>query len=147
MLLQWNSQNHLRDFRAFQRQLDSMFRDLVPVATRPTPTRHESPAFNIADLGETYLVEAELPGVREDDLQIEAKANVLTVRGRRNVDAPEGYAGHRTERINLDFARSFEFESKLDLEKITARLSQGLLRIELAKQAAEQPRTITVQVA
>jgi HSP20 family protein len=148
MLLRWNPHDPWRDVRALQRQMDAVFADLLPGGRRAGyPATGSGPAFNVADLGDKYLVEAELPGVDEDALTIEATANSLTVKGKRSVTAPEGYAAHRTERNEAEFSRAFTFESKLDLEQVSARLDQGLLRIELGKQALEKPRTITLTTA
>ena len=143
MLLRWTntpSYNPWREIRALQRQMDDLFRDTLPQRGEPRPP------FNVSDLGDKYLVEGELPGVGQEDLQIDATVNTLTIKGQRSVAPPEGYSAHRQERSNLEFSRSFTFEDKLDLEKVAARLEHGLLRIELAKQAEVQPRTITVKV-
>lgn len=143
MLLRWTntpSYNPLREIRALQRQMDHVFRDLVPRES------YERPSFNVSDLGEAYVVEAELPGVAQEDLKIDATVNSLTIKGHRSVAGPEGYSTHRKERSSLEFSRAFTFEDKLDLEKVSAKLEHGMLRIELTKQAEVQPRTITVKV-
>lgn len=144
MLVRWTSNprmyNPWREIRALQRHMDDVFRDLVPRSSQG------GPAFNVSDLGEKYLVEAELPGVDHEDLSIDATVNSLTIKGKRNVAPPEGYAAHRQERSSLEFSRAFNFENKLDLEKVSAHLKNGLLRIELGKQELEMPRTINVKV-
>jgi HSP20 family protein len=145
MFLRWTSHDPWREFRALQRQMDQMVRELVPGAGGHGAVAHTGPAFNVSDLGQSYVIEAELPGVTHDDLRVDATASSLTIKGRRDVAPPEGYATHRSERSTLEFSRAFTFDSKLDLENVTAKLNDGMLRIEAAKQAMEQPRTITVK--
>ena len=143
MLVRWShprTYNPWRDLRALQRHMDDVFREHVPTSSSATP------AFNVADLGDKYLVEAELPGVTQEDLSIDATVNSLTIKGKRSVAPPQGYTPHRQERNSLEFSRAFSFENKLDLEKVAAHLNHGLLRIELTKQAADAPRTINVKV-
>lgn len=153
MLLRWNPTDYTafgRDMRAIQRQMDAVFADLLPLGRKRTPIRyrlHEGPSFNVAEQDDKYVVEAELPGVAHEDLQIDATGRELTVKGKRTVTAPEGYETLRSERAASEFSRTLRFEHKLDLEKVSARLQRGILRIELTKQAAEQPRAITVKVA
>lgn len=132
-----------RELRAIQRQMDEVFRGFVPDARRS----HSGygPAFNVYEEGSHYIVEAELPGVNKDDLNIEATGNSVTIRGKRAVKAPEGYSVHRRERGNLEFARTVSFEGKLDLEKISASLHDGVLRLELHKQPEAQPRQISIK--
>jgi len=144
MLVRWTSNprmyNPWREIRSLQRHMDDVFRGLVPASSS------SGPAFNVSDLGDKYLVEAELPGVSNEDLAIDATVNSLTIKGQRSVAPPEGYAAHRQERSTLEFSRAFTFENKLDLEKVAAKLTNGLLRIELTKQQLEMPRTINVKV-
>lgn len=146
MLVRWNAHDPWRELRAVQRQMDRVFADLMPGAGRRAhAAAYGGPAFNIHDVGDKYVLEAELPGIKTEDLSIDATANSLTIKGKRQIDVPEGYAAHRRERSDLEFSRAFTFESKLDLEKTTATLKHGMLRIELGKEELEKPRTITVK--
>jgi HSP20 family protein len=82
-----------------------------------------------------------------DDVNIEATETSLTLSGKRKTQAPEGYRVHRRERASLEFARAFEFPAKVDLEKVTATMKDGVLRIELAKQAQTRPRQISIKAS
>lgn len=146
MLLRWNAQYDpfLSDFRSLQRQMDHVFRELLPVREL-VPGRRV--AWRVTEEPERYVVTAALPGVSKDDLGIEATEHELTVKGKRSLAAPEGYRPLRRERNGLEFAETFAFETAIDLEKVEAKLDDGILRIALGKQAKARPRTIAVKPA
>lgn len=145
MLVRWNANYDpfLSDFRSLSRQMDRVFRDLLPV--RELAPRRST--WNVIDDGERYVVTASLPGMKKDELTIEATENELTIKGKRSLAAPEGYRAVRRERGELAFEESFSFETALDLEKVEAKLDNGMLRIELTKQAKARPRSIEIKAA
>jgi len=104
------------------------------------------PRLSLADAGESLLLKAEVPGVTEKDLQISIQKDVLTMSGERKQDAPEGYFVHRQERAPLKFARSFTLPCKVDPDKSTATLKDGVLTVTLTKAPEAQPRQIAVKV-
>ena len=112
---------------------------------RPTTRLSGSwPRANLYDAGTSLVALLEVPGLGEDDLEIEAHTGALTGTGTRRTDAPEGYRVHRTERRPGRFSRSFGLPCKVDLEKTKASLKNGLLTITLEKAAEAQPKKITV---
>lgn len=134
-----------REFRVLQRQMDDVFRGLLSSEPAAFQRPRHGPAFNVTEQADRYVIEAEVPGLRDEDISIEATTQSVTLRGKRPVIAPEGYSAHRQERGTLEFARSFSFESKLDLEHVKATLTDGVLHVELGKRAEAQPRQITIQ--
>jgi HSP20 family protein len=96
------------------------------------------------DTGSELMVRAELPGVKDEDLDITLDQGLLTLRGERKVDVPEGYAVHRQERGNLKFARSFTLPCKVDAERTTANLGNGVLTMVMPKAPEDQPRQIAI---
>jgi HSP20 family protein len=131
-----------QDLTHLQRQIDALFSDWV----RPQ-RRVAGPAFDVFDDGESYRLVADMPGLRAEDLEVEVTEDGLAVRGSRKVEVPEGYSVHRRERESVNLARSFTFPSKVDPEKVTATLQQGVLTITLAKRADTKPRSIAVHSA
>lgn len=141
-MLRWHSSyDPWREFRALQRQMDDVFRGLMPEGR---PQTSVGPAVNVIDTGDRYVLEAEVPGATQENLSIEATAQGITIKGKRDTGSLEGYATHRRERSSLEFARSFNFDGKIDLEKVTAKLNDGLLRVELHKAADAKPRQISI---
>lgn len=105
-------------------------------------------ALGSVDLHETdsaLRLTVDLPGVADEDLEITLKEEVLTLSGRRAVDAPEGYRPHLQERRPFSFTRSFALPSRVDAEKVKARLDAGVLTVELQKAPTARPRQISIK--
>lgn len=102
------------------------------------------PRLNVLDTGSQVVVEAEVPGLSQQDLQLTINQNLLTLTGERRLDVPEGYAVHRQERVPLRFSRSVNLPCKVDPEKATATLDNGVLTVTLAKAPEAQPRKISI---
>jgi HSP20 family protein len=103
------------------------------------------PRLSVYDTGSTLVLHAEVPGLKESDLKIEIAQDVLSISGERKSDAPEGYAVHRRERAPVKFARSLALPCKVDVDKATATVTDGVLTLTLPKTPEAQPRQITVK--
>lgn len=145
MLTYWMDVNDpFRAFDAVRRRMDQVFRDYDQSAG-PRP-RVTYPRASLRDTSEGFVLTAEVPGLGENDIQISATMDSLTIAGERKGKAPEGYAVHRQERGALRFARSFALPAKIDVEKITAGLKLGVLTVTMPKHPESQPKAITVKV-
>ena len=87
----------------------------------------------------------DLPGVRPEDIQIEAENQTLTVQATRKYARAEGRAAHRVERAYGTFSRSFSVPSKYDLTKVEADYDHGTLTISVPRSEAAQKRSISVR--
>jgi HSP20 family protein len=105
------------------------------------------PRFNVLDAGAHLVVTADVPGLTEKDLEVTFQDNVLSVSGARRPLIPEGYAVHRRERPALQFARSVALPVKIDVEKTSATVKDGVLAITLAKAPEVRPRQIAVRAS
>jgi len=103
------------------------------------------PRVNLYDSGSSLLVQADVPGLSEKDLQISINQDVLSISGERKPEVLEGYSVHRQERAAFNFARSFSLPCPVDADKTTASIQNGVLTVTLAKAPEAQPRKITVQ--
>jgi HSP20 family protein len=136
----------LADFDLLRREMNRLFEG-YPSTGRPRSSSSASwPRIALFDKGAHLLVRAEVPGMSEKDVQVTVDQGVLTLRGDRTVQPPEGYSAHRQERSNYRFARSFSLPCKVDLEKTKAELKNGVLTLTLPKAPEEQPRQIAVNV-
>jgi HSP20 family protein len=90
---------------------------------------------------------ADLPGVSRDKLQLQVEADTLTIEAESSLTAPEGLQSSHTEVGSARFHRVFTLSKELDTEKVSAELSQGVLKLRIPKAAHAQPRRIAIQVA
>lgn len=107
------------------------------------PVEFVSPEVNIVETKEGYLLEAEMPGVNKEGLEVILEGNELTIVGHRGVETPPGEAVLR-ESHGGGFRRQFELDPAIDTSKIEARIEQGVLRLSLPKSERVKPRKITV---
>jgi HSP20 family protein len=103
------------------------------------------PRISFVDTGASLVLEADLPGLTEKDVQLTIHQDVLSMSGERRSDAPQGYVAHRQERAPVKFARSFTLPCKVDPERSTAVIKNGVLTLTLPKAVEAQPRQIAVK--
>jgi HSP20 family protein len=101
-----------------------------------------TPEVNIVETAEGYVLEAEMPGVTKEALDISLENNVLTLVGRRGL-SPVGTSLYRESR-SADFRRVFELDPSIESGKINARIEQGILTLTLPKAEKVKPRKIAV---
>jgi HSP20 family protein len=110
---------------------------------RPEGEEFVTPVVNIFEAGDGYALEAEMPGVSKDGLEITLAGNEITIRGRRAAAAVPGEPLFR-ERSALDFQRVFELDPAIDTNRISAKMEQGVLTLALPRSERAQPRKIAV---
>lgn len=105
------------------------------------------PAVDIYETKDAICVRAELPGMDKEAVGVEVKEGVLTLRGERKFEKEvkeENY--HRIERSYGTFHRSFTLPSSVDGEKVTARMKDGILQVNLPKKEQAKPKQIKIAV-
>jgi len=102
-----------------------------------------SPAVNIFETKDGFVLEAEMPGVNKDGLEITLDGSSLTLVGRRSDGSPQSEPLYQ-ESKPAHFRRVFELDPALDTGKIDARMEQGVLKLYLPKTEKVKPRKITV---
>ena len=112
--------------------------------TTGTNDQYISPRVNIIDHPETVLVEAELPGVTKDGVELEIKEDELVLTGRRKTADSQGTV-HVGERPKHDYRRVFALSRAIDATNIGAEMKDGLLKVTLHKTDAVKPRRIKIK--
>ena len=119
--------------------------------TAATPQRDQQreqrwlqPQVNIVETKEAYLLEAEMPGVSKEGLEVQIERSELTIVGRRSHDLASADLLYR-ESYNRDFRRAFELDPTIDTQKIAARMDSGVLYLTLPKAEKVKPRKITIE--
>ncbi|MGZ8898891.1 MAG: Hsp20/alpha crystallin family protein [Limisphaerales bacterium] len=102
------------------------------------------PQVNIVESRDGYFLEAEMPGVGKDGLEVLLEGNELTIVGRRTMEVPNAQLLYR-ESADRDYRRSFELDPAIDTGRIIARMESGILHLELPKSEKVKPRRITVE--
>ena len=109
------------------------------------PATAFSPAFEVKETDDAFVLKADLPGVEDANLDIAVHNNVLTISGKRTMEVPKGYQVLRQERGDIQFARSFSLPTKVDFDKCSATVKDGMLILKMSKTAEAQPRRISVR--
>jgi HSP20 family protein len=131
-----------------RREMDRLFEDFFgPGGTAPRfglPSARVFPALNVWEEGDNLVAEAELPGLKPEDVDISVVGNELTVKGRRGGQEVEGATYHRRERGVGEFSRVVRLPVEVDGDRVQASLQNGVLRIMLPRSEASKPRKIHV---
>ncbi len=101
------------------------------------------PQVNIVETKDSLILEAEMPGVSKDGLEVLLEGNELTIAGRRQTGVPGAEPVYR-ESSPLDFRREFVLDPSIDTSKLSATIEQGMLTVTLPKTEKVKPRKIQV---
>ena len=136
------------------RELEDMSERLNRVFSRPSLRNSGKENLTVADwmptvdISETegeYLIKAELPEVRKEDVKVTVENGVLTLQGERRQEKEE--KGHRVERSYGSFIRSFSLPESVDESAVKAEYKDGVLHLHLPKSEKVKPKAIDVKVA
>jgi HSP20 family protein len=105
------------------------------------------PAIDVYETPAAYVVTAEVPGISRDEIELAFEESRLTIRGQRTDRRAnmQGVHFHQIERSHGSFSRTFEFGDRIDIERVTADLKDGVLSILLPKAPPAPPRRIDVK--
>lgn len=122
--------------RAMDRMMDSFFGS----------TGRRFPPVDIREDKKSYTIECALAGYTADDVNIYVENHVLRISGKASQEKAEGRRYLVRERSPMDFERSFTMPEDADEEGLEAGFRNGILTIEIAKKAKEEPRKIEVRI-
>src|SRR5215470_11990410 len=140
----WNPQQNLDNL---QNHLSRFLEPFTRMADEDLVSGSWTPSIDVAETQEKIIVRAEVPGMKQEDIQIEFENGLLTLRGERKLDKSEsGVTYHRVERTYGNFSRSFTLPHTVDSEKITAAYRDGILEITVPKKEEAKPKQIRIEV-
>jgi HSP20 family protein len=114
--------------------------------TLPMPSAGVFPLINVTENNDNYYVRAELPGIKSDDLDIQVTAKGISIAGERTIPVEgNNVKYHRREREAGKFSRSVNLPDDIDVDKVDAKLENGILTMTIPKAEKTKPRQITVQ--
>ncbi|MGZ8216640.1 Hsp20/alpha crystallin family protein [Methylomagnum sp.] len=127
-----------------QRELERSFEGKAS-GTDTAATAEWTPAVDIKEEVDRYVLWADLPGVSPDSIEIMMENGILTLKGERATEATNRREGlKRVERVFGTFYRRFSLPDTADADGISARCTNGVLEISIPKKAAVQPKKIVV---
>lgn len=130
-----------REFRASGWPLGRVWEELAGERGRVL-----RPAIDVTETDEAYVVTAEIPGVKKEDLNVEIEEGILVIRGEKKTERDETKEkGRRLERIYGAFSRSMSLPGDADTEKINASFNEGVLRVEIPKKPGAKPRHVAIK--
>jgi HSP20 family protein len=103
-----------------------------------------APALNTWEVGDTAFVEAELPGVKQDQIEVSVCGGELTLRGERKITDPPGAIWHRRERPRGPFSRTVALPWEIQTDKVQAKMADGVLTVTLPKSERSRARKVDV---
>ncbi|OQY27345.1 MAG: heat-shock protein [Candidatus Cloacimonetes bacterium 4572_55] len=103
------------------------------------------PVVDIDETDDAFLVKAELPGVKKNDVNVNIENGVLTIRGEKKTET-EDKKRHRVECAYGSFVRSFSLPQAIKAEKVEAEYKNGILNLTIPKSEEAKPKQIEVKV-
>ncbi|HYZ81522.1 MAG TPA: Hsp20/alpha crystallin family protein [Solirubrobacteraceae bacterium] len=141
----------LREFSTLQNEMNRLFNTVFDA---PPPTggnggtlRRWLPAMDLVETDDHFVLRADLPGLSENDVNIEVEDRVLTISGERKAEhelSKEGY--HRVERAFGSFSRSLTLPEGIDADAVEATFDRGVLEVRIPKPAERKPRKVSIGV-
>lgn len=105
------------------------------------------PRVDISETNNEFVIKAEIPEVKKEDVKVNVDNGVVTIQGERKQEKEDkGKKFHRVERYYGSFCRSFSLPDNVDETKIKASFKDGMLNLQVPKTAAAKPRAIEVKV-
>ncbi len=146
-LVKWTPARELKEIQAY---LNRFFDDtpLRRIAEGDFSFVDWVPAMDVEENDKEYLIKAELPEVRKEDVKVEMLNGVLTIEGvRRQEKEEQGRKFHKVERSYGKFVRRFTLPTAIDTARVQAEFKDGMLNVHLPKTPATTPKSIDVKVA
>jgi HSP20 family protein len=139
----------LREFATLQNEMNRLFGSVfdTPAQGNGGTLRRWMPAMDLVETGDHFVLRADLPGLSEEDVNIEVEERVLTISGERKAEQVENKDGyHRVERAFGTFSRSLTIPEGVNAEAVSASFDRGVLEVRIPKPEERKPRKISIGV-
>ena len=158
-LIPWNDKseinifrNHNNPFKALQKEVNKLFEDFTDGFSLPSVFSEKelkklNPAMDIIDNDKSFKVEAELPGMSQEDIQVEINDHCLTIKGEKKTskeDKTDDYV--RRERYYGTYQRTISLPETADADQAKATFKKGVLSVEMPKKAGAVAKTRKLEI-
>jgi HSP20 family protein len=141
-LVRWEP---VRELNALQGEMNRLFNSFFDEGGSNGSQRRWAPAVDLVEREDSLVLKADLPGMSEEDVQIEVRDSVLTISGERKSEHDEKENGYyRVERSYGRFSRSLQLPHGVDAAGIGASFDQGVLEVTIPKPEERKPRRIEI---
>ena len=145
-LIRWEPVRELNSIQSEMNRLFNSFFD-TPTSNGGSQVRRWIPAMDVVEIEGAFVLRADLPGLSDQDVNIEVEDNVLTVSGERKSEHEERKEGYyRVERASGSFRRSLTLPEGVDPESLSANFENGVLEIRIPKPEQRKPRKVAITV-
>ena len=137
-----------RDITSLREEIDRLF-DTFFGRTAGITEREVAwiPAIDLEETDDAYIVKAELPGMKKEDIKLSISENALTISGERKMEREDkGKTYHRVEMAYGKFLRTIQFPGEVDPDKAKATYKDGILTITIPKSEKAKPKEIEIEV-
>jgi len=137
----------LRELNSLQSEMNRLFDTVFeqPSGGSRNVMRRWMPAMDLVESGDHFVLRADLPGMSQEDVNIEFEDGTLTISGERKAEHGEEKEGyHRVERSFGAFSRSLTLPQGVDADGVTASFDRGVLEIRVPKPEQRKPRRIEI---
>jgi HSP20 family protein len=148
-LIRWEP---VRELNTIQNEMNRLFNTFFESSGTQgggqATARRWLPPMDLVESGEEFVLRADLPGLSEDDVNIELEDNVLTISGERKAEHEQRQEGYyRLERASGSFSRSLTLPEGVDPEKVQASFDRGVLEVRIPKPEQRKPRKVTISAS
>jgi HSP20 family protein len=147
-LIRWEPVTELNTIQNEMNRLFNTFFDQPSSNARGSaPGRRWLPPMDLVETGDHYVLRADLPGLADEDVNVQLQDNVLTISGERKAEhdtQQEGY--YRLERAFGAFSRSLTLPDGVDPDAVQARFERGVLEIRIPKPEQKKPRQVQIKL-
>ncbi len=140
----WRVRGPFEELERMRSRMDRVLYGLSDRSHRSSPAG-VYPPINLTEDKDTYYVRAELPGVKSEDLEIQATGKNLSISGKREITAEQGVKYHRREREAGSFSRMINLADGVESEAVEAKLANGILTVTAPKAEAMKPRRVSIR--
>lgn len=141
----WKLKDQFEELERIRRKMDALFGSLTGGSFQKSRSG-VFPPVNLTEDVNSYYLRAELPGVKAEDLDIQATGNNIAISGeRKNLETESEAKYHRRERDKGKFSRVVSLPDYVNSEKVEARLVDGILTVTIPKTEAAKPRHISIK--
>jgi len=145
-LVRWEPVGELNSLQQEMNRLFSTFFD-TPTAGNGVTARRWIPAMDLVETEDHYVLTADLPGLSQEDINLEFEGDVLTLSGERRSEHAERKEGfYRLERATGAFSRSLTLPEGIDADAVQATFDKGVLEVRIPKPEQRKPRKVSIQV-